>query len=138
MNPAIVLPYAFLGLMLNFSFAGSFLQPDWSLALLTAALLSDRHTSIWVLPGLFVHDLVLYWQPWVSFPFALLAFAILTYSDIRLAPGQPQRWLGLILICLPLLEMGISISSWLLTICLTIAIWSYLSSKREKVYVEPA
>ncbi|OIP99124.1 MAG: hypothetical protein AUK35_09160 [Zetaproteobacteria bacterium CG2_30_46_52] len=133
-----VLLWSLFGLVLNMAFSGLFAQPDWSLALLLAALLSDRRNWFWVLPSLFFHDLVLYWSPLVTFPFGLIAAIILMYADTRLAPGQQQRWLGLLVVCLPLLNTGISLFSWLLTVSLCIVIWSYLSSKREKVYVEPA
>jgi len=120
------------------SFSGLFSQPDWSLALLLAVLLSDRKTWYWVLPAMFFHDLVLYWSPLVTFPYGLIAAIILIYADTRLAPGQQQRWLSLFIVCAPMFYSGISLFSWLLTVSICIVIWSYLSSKREKVYVEPA
>jgi len=128
---------ALFGLLLNMSFAGQLAQPDWSLAILLAILLSKRSTWFWVLPLIGLHDYLLFWSAWVVFPFAVLAALLLTYADIRLAPGQHQRWVSLGLVCIPLLLAGIDILSWLLTITLTIWIWSMLSSKREKVYVEP-
>lgn len=120
------------------AFSGLFAQPDWSVALLLAVLLNDKKTWFWVLPALFFHDLVLYWSPLVTFPFAALAAIILMYADTRLAPGQQQRWLSLFVVGLPMLAAGISLLNGLLTISLCIVIWSYLSATREKVYVEPA
>ncbi len=128
---------ALLGLLVNMSFAGQFAQPDWSLAILLAILLSQRKTWYWVLPLIGIHDYLLFWSVTIVFPYAVATALLLTYADIRLAPGQPQRWVGLGLVCMPLLFVGVDILSWLLTLTLTIWIWSALSSKREKVYVEP-
>ena len=128
---------ALLGLLINMSFAGQFAQPDWSLAILLAILLSQRKTWYWVLPLIGMHDYLLFWSAAVVFPYAVATALLLTYADIRLAPGQHQRWLGLALVCVPLLFAGIDTLSWLLTVTLTIWIWSALSAKREKVYVEP-
>lgn len=129
---------ALLGLCVNMSFAGLLAMPDWSLAILLAILLSQRSTWFWVLPLIGLHDYLLFWSVWVVFPFAVLTAFLLTYADIRLAPGQHQRWVGLVMVCAPLLFAGIGWLSWLLTITLTVWLWSYLSVKREKAYVEPA
>lgn len=138
MSPLLIILYALFGLLLNLSFAGQVTQPDWSLALLLATLVSDRKTWFWVLPCLFFHDVVLFWTPWVSLPYAILASIILAYADIRLAPGQQQRWLSLAFVFSAMASTGASAWSWLLTVCVCIAMWSLMSSKREKVYVEPA
>jgi hypothetical protein len=129
---------ALLGLLLNMSSAGNSLQPDWSLAILLAILLSKRSTWYWVLPLIGLHDLLLFWSLWVVFPYAAVAVVLLNYADIRLAPGQPQRWLALVLGCMPLLFAGVDGMVWLLTLTLSTWLWSFLSSRREKVYVEPA
>ena len=128
---------ALFGLLLTMSFAGQFAQPDWSLAILLAILLSKRSTWYWVLPLIGLHDFFLFWSVWVVFPFSVLAAILLAYADTRLAPGQHQRWVSLVLVSIPILFAGIDVLSWLLTITLTIWIWSMLSSKREQVYVEP-
>jgi len=129
---------ALVGLLLNMSFSGSLSQPDWSLSILLAILLSQRKTWYWVLPLIGLHDLMLFWSVWMTFPFALISALLLTYADVRLAPGQPQRWLALVLACSPLLFAGVDIISWLLTVTLSTWIWSSLSVQREKAYVEPA
>ena len=128
---------AFLGLLFNLSFAGQFVQPDWCFSILLAVLLSRHETWFWVLPLLGLHDFLMFWSVWVTFPFVLLSTGILMYADTRLAPGQPQRWAALFLSCSPLLLAGLDITSWLLTLTLTIWLWFLLSTKREKVYVEP-
>jgi len=128
---------ALVGLLLNMSFAGSLSQPDWSLAILLAILLSQRKSWFWVLPLIGLHDLMLFWSVWITFPFAIISALVLTYADMSIAPGQPQRWLALVLACSPLLLVGVDIISWLLTVTLSTWIWFTLSVQREKVYVEP-
>ncbi len=129
---------ALLGLLLNMSLAGTNPQPDWSLAILLAIVLSKRSTWYWVLPLIGLHDYLLFWSVWVVFPYAAIAVVLLSYADTRLAPGQPQRWLALVLGCVPLLSAGVDIVSWLMTLTLCTWLWSLLSTRREKVYVEPA
>ena len=129
---------ALLGLLLNMSLAGTNPQPDWSLAILLAIVLSKRSTWYWVLPLIGLHDYLLFWSVWVVFPYAAIAVVLLSYADTRLAPGQPQRWLALVLGCAPLLLAGVDIVSWLMTLTLCTWLWSFLSTRREKVYVEPA
>jgi len=127
-----------VGIFLNLSFSGMMAQPDWSLAILVGALLHHRQTWFWVLPYVLFHDVVLYWSPWITFPYVLLTAGLLFYADYRLAPGQPQRWFGLLLCCTPLLFAGVAVWTWLLTLTLSVGVWSLLSSEREKVYVESA
>ncbi len=129
---------AALGLLLNLSFTTGLVQPDWSLAILLGVLLSDRKTWVWVLPCVVLHDLVLYWSAWVTLPFILFVAVLLTYADVSLAPGQQQRWFGLVFGCFPLLMAGMSMIAWLLTMMLATWVWFLLSRRREKVYVEPA
>lgn len=133
----ILAGFALLGLMVNLSFSGGLAQPDWALSILVAILLSKRDTWYWVLPLVGLHDFLLFWSVWVCFPFVALAAGLIAYADINFAPGQHQRWVGLLLSCTPLLFAGIGLISWLLTVAFTIWLWSMLSSKREKVYVEP-
>lgn len=133
-----VLLASFSGLILNMSFSGSVAQPDWSLAILLAVLLSNYKTWCWVLPSIWVHDIVFFWSGWVAFPYFICIAMILLYSDKRLGPGQPQRWLSLLLGCLPLYIAGVSQLSCLLTALLAIWLWALFSSHKEKVYVEPA
>ena len=138
MQRFIILFLAGIGLLVNMSFAGVSVQPDWSLGILVGVLLSHRSTWIWVLPSVAFHDLFLYWSIDVTLPFVAFVALVLAYSDIRLAPGQPQRWFSLFFACLPLLIAGLDVVSWLLTIMLTTWVWFLLSTRREKVYVEPA
>jgi len=139
MPAPLVLLFSFIGLTLNMSFSGVMAaQPDWSLVLLLAVLLSNRKTWFWVLPCIWFHDVVLFWSAWVTFPYVILTTIILYLSDKRIGPGQQQRWFGLGLSCLPLFIVGVGVWSWLLTMMLTVWAWSILSSQRERVYVEPA
>ncbi|MDQ7004729.1 MAG: hypothetical protein Q9N67_07375 [Ghiorsea sp.] len=128
---------ALLGLFINMSFSWLLVMPDWSLSILLAMLLSQRSTWYWVLPLIGLHDYLLFCSVWVVFPFAVLSALLLMYADVSLAPGQYQRWASLLLACAPLLFADVGWLPWLLTVTLTVWIWSYLSVKREKVYVEP-
>ncbi len=123
---------------MNLSFSGLVTQPDWSLAILLASLLSHRQAGYWVLPGIWFHDTLLYWSAWTCFPYFILASIVLYYSDKRLGPGQQQRWFALVFSCFSLLLAGIPLWDWLLTMMLSIWIWFLLSAKREREYVEPA
>ncbi|MDX8380871.1 MAG: hypothetical protein R8M14_02015 [Ghiorsea sp.] len=129
---------ALIGLLLNLSFSGNVSQPDWSLSILLAILLSQRKTWYWILPLIGLHDLLLFWSVWITFPFAVISALLLSSADVRLSPGQYQRWLALLLACSSLLFTGVDFISWLLTITLSTWIWSILSVQREKAYVEPA
>ena len=133
-----ILLCSLIGLVINMSLSGLVTQPDWSLAILLAALLSDRQAWHWVLPGIWFHDIILYWSAWTCFPYFIFTSIVLFYSDKRLGPGQHQRWFGLFFSCLSILLIGISVWDWLLTIMLTIWLWFLLSAKRERDYVEPA
>jgi len=133
-----ILLSATVGVFFNLSFAGMMVQPDWSLAILVGTLLHNRHAWFWILPYVMFHDLVLYWSLWVTFPYVLVTVMLIFYVDHRLAPGQPQRWFGLVLCCTALLFVGVDIWTWLLTLTLSIAVWSRLPSERERAYVEPA
>jgi len=127
-----------VGVFLNLSFAGMMAQPDWSLAIMVGVLLHNRRMWLWVLCYVLFHDFVLYWSPWITFPYVFLTVMLLFYTDYRLAPGQPQRWIGLLLCCTPLLFAGVDMWTWLLTLTLGVGVWSLLSSEREKAYVESA
>jgi len=133
-----VLLTTFIGLIANLSFSGLVSQPDWSFAVLLAMLLSQQRTWIWVLPSIGMHDLFLYWSAIITLPVFILISVILFYSDKRLGPGQQQRWLCLLLGIIPLFNEGMAIFNVLLTLAMTVLLWSFFTTRRDKVYVEPA
>jgi len=134
----LLLLCSLLGLLLSLSFASASAQPDWSFAILLAALVSLRKSWFWVLPSIWFHDVIFYWSIWTSFPYFLLITVFLFYADKRLGPGQPQRWISLLVAYLSLFIAGLDVWSCLLTMMLTVWIWSLLSTRKERVYVEPA
>jgi len=129
---------AFVGIIFTMSFSGDIAQPDWSLALLLAVLLSKQNTWVWILPCIALHDLFLYWSLMIVLPYFLLVTGVLFYTDKRIGPGQPQRWVCLLLTTAPLLLVGMDLLSIVLTLTLSVWLWSFLSSQQERVYVEPA
>ncbi|MDQ7001743.1 MAG: hypothetical protein Q9N02_03535 [Ghiorsea sp.] len=129
---------AFIGLICTMAFAGDWCQPDWSLALLLAVLLSKSQTWIWVLPSIGMHDLFLYWSIWGIFPFTAFAALFIFYTDKKIGPGQPQRWAVLVLHVYAMWLVGLDTLSLFLTITLSIWLWFIFSSSKEKAYVEPA
>lgn len=135
--PSVLLG-AFVGLICTMAFAGDWSQPDWSLALLLAVLLSKPKTWVWLLPSVGMHDLFLYWSVWGVFPFAVLSVILILYTDKKIGPGQPQRWAALLLHIYALWLTGLDVLSLFLTLTLSVWLWFVFSSNREKVYVEPA
>ncbi len=113
-------------------------QPDWSLALLLAALLSKPKAWVWVLPCIAIHDLFLYWSILVVVPYAFISSVLLHYTDKKLGPGQPQRWVAIVLHAYALWAAGMDVLQVFLTMSLTVWLWYFLSAHRERVYVEPA
>jgi len=118
-----------LGLSLNLAFASTLMQPDWALALLLASLLAHRHNWVWVLPGVLIHDVVLYW----SFSASFLTMAIfplaMIYLDQHLGSGLPQRLALMLVAVLSLLWPGWGLSAALLTLCLCIPVWHVLTRR---------
>jgi len=118
---------ALLGISLNLAFASVLMQPDWALALLLASLLAHRHNWVWVLPGVLIHDVVLYWSFSLSFiVMALLPLAMI-YLDQHLGAGLPQRLALMVAAVLSLLWPGWGLSACLLTLCLCVPIWHLLT-----------
>ncbi|MDX8383675.1 MAG: hypothetical protein R8M45_06305 [Ghiorsea sp.] len=112
-------------------------QPDWCLGLLLGALLGTKYDWPWILPALCVHDLVLFWSLNITFPYIFMVVLLLGIIDKRLGCGQPQRWVGLVLGCIPLLWAGLSMLSGLMTMLLTVGVWFWLSTQqRDRDYVE--
>jgi len=118
---------ALLGLSLNLAFASTLMQPDWALALLLASLLAHRHNWVWVLPGVLVHDVVLYWSFSLSFLIMALFPLAMIYLDQHLGIGLPQRLALMLVAVLSLLWPGWGLSAALLTLCLCIPVWHLLT-----------
>jgi len=123
--PLLLLALAVTGLGLSLA-TGGLLQPDWTLAILLGALLARRSTWMWVLPGLLMHDLALYWTPWGVFPLACLFPVLVQTLDEQLGPGLPQRMGLLIMMSIPMLVYDAGLIQWLLTLLLCIPIWHLL------------
>jgi len=131
--PLLLLLFAAIGLALSLA-TGGLLQPDWSLALLLAALLARHSLWPWVLPALLVHDLTLYWTPWGVFPLACLLPPIVLSLDDQIGPGLPQRMAMLWVVTLPMLHYGAGISQWLLTLLLCMPIWHAMARMYDRQY----
>lgn len=132
MIPVWVLAASLVGMAFNLAFAQILPQPDWSLALLLAALLAHRGAWVWVLPGACVHDAVLYWSLWGCLPFLALIPLMLPHLDYRLGPGLPQRLLMLLLATIPVFSHGWGMSAWLLTLGLCMPLWFQLAKYYEQ------
>ncbi|NWF35439.1 hypothetical protein [Mariprofundus sp. KV] len=118
---------ALLGLSLNLAFSTSLTQPDWALALLLAGILARRHNWVWVLPGIVLHDLVLYWSVGLSSAVIALIPLAMIYFDQHLGAGLPQRIVLMTLATLSLLHWGWDATALLLTLALCVPIWHLLT-----------
>jgi len=118
-----------LGISLNLAFASVLMQPDWALALLLASLLAHRHNWVWVLPGVLIHDVVLYWSFSLSFIIMALLPLAMIYLDQHLGVGLPQRLALMLAAVLSLLWPGWGLPPALLTLCLCIPAWHLLTRK---------
>jgi len=123
MFASVSLGASLLGILLTLMMASTSIQPDWSLSILLAALLTHRGNWFWVLPGIMAHDVVFYWTMLGVFPVALMLPVLLIYSDQQLGPALPQRFFLMILCSLPMLWLGINFGPWLLTLLLCIFLW---------------
>lgn len=118
---------AMLGLSLNLAFSTSMIQPDWAMALLLAGILARRHNWIWVLPCIFIHDIVLHWTVGLSFLVVALIPLGMIYFDQHLGAGLPQRIMMMIVASLTLLHWGWGVTALLLTLLLCVPIWHLLT-----------
>jgi hypothetical protein len=123
-----VLLLSLFGIMLNLSLAGLVIQPDWSAALLLAAILARRSNWVWALPAFWIHDLALHWSSLVCLPVVALIPILLKKADERLGPGLPQRLLLMFAGLFPLLWFGWSFSQWLLTMMVCTLAWYFIAS----------
>jgi len=110
------------------------MQPDWSAALLLASLLAQRSNWPWVLPGVWLHDLMLHWSSLICLPVIAFLPWLLTQADVRLGAGLPQRIILMIIGLLPLLWNGWAFPQWLLTLMLCIFVWHFIA----KAYAQSA
>jgi len=131
-----MMPLLFLlavaGLALNLVFAESLLQPDWSLSLLLGALLAHRGYWPWIFAGTLLHDLVLYWSPFITLPWIMLAPLLMIWSDAQAGPSLVQR-----LIILGLFGCNLWFWGWLpqavvLSLLLTIVVWHLVARKHAQ------
>lgn len=127
MIPPLVLLISLFGIMLNLGLAGVVAQPDWSAALLLAALLAQRGNWTWVLPGFWIHDLVLHWSSLVCLPAVALLPFLLAHSDARLGAALPQRVVFMFIGLLPLLWSGWTFQQWLLTLMVCLTSWHFFA-----------
>jgi len=118
-----------LGLSLNLAFSNGLVQPDWTVALLLASLLAQRHNWIWVLPVMLLHDAVLYWAPAAGVMMVMLIPPMMIYLDRHLGSGLPQRVVLLMLSVLAMLFDGWTLQACLLTLCLCVPVWHVLTRK---------
>ncbi len=124
--PALLLGASFLGVSLSLLMGGIVTQPDWSLALLLAALLAHRGSWLWVLPGVMLHDVALYWTVFGVLPIAILLPILLIYTDRQLGPALPQRIILMVVCCLPILWLGADTFQWVLTLLLCVPLWYFM------------
>jgi len=123
-----------IGIILNLGFSGVFLQPDWSLALLMAALLAHRGNWLWVSLATGVHDLILHWSLLTSLPWILLSPIIIAWSDAQIGPSLLQRSFAMLMVTTSLYFAGWSIAACLLTLLLCLILWHFIA----RFYVQPA
>ncbi|MDX8392231.1 MAG: hypothetical protein R8K53_06665 [Mariprofundaceae bacterium] len=131
--PLLLLLSALTGMALSLA-SGGIMQPDWSLAILLAALLAKRTAWPWVLPAILLHDLTLYWSPWGVFPIACVIPLLLLRLDAQIGPGLPQRIGMLMLASLPMLAHGAGTIQWLLTMLLCIPIWHAVAHFHDRQF----
>lgn len=115
--------FSLLGMMVNQSFAGLLLQPDWALAILLAALLSHKQHWPWILLLAALHDLILYWSIWTSFPWLCLSLIVLLYFDKELGPALAPRIACMIASCLPLAYIGSGPNQVIMTCLICVPLW---------------
>jgi hypothetical protein len=134
MNIPIILLACLLGIIINLSFSGSLIQPDWALALLTAAVLTHRGSWIWVAIATCFHDLIFHWSPLVSLPWILASPFIIAWSDAQIGPNLLQRFFAMLMVISSLLWAEWGVIACLLTLLLCIAFWFIM----VRFYAQPA
>ncbi|MBF0281585.1 MAG: hypothetical protein HQM07_03345 [Zetaproteobacteria bacterium] len=119
---------ASVGIFINFT-VNSFplFQPDWCLAVIVGATLAHRVFALWSIPVIIAHDLILYWSIWITPPLILIYPIIISQMDYKLGPGQPQRFIWLLIFTAPLLLNQWHPISAILTLLLAIYTWHICS-----------
>jgi len=133
MTVSIILIMWLVGMVLNLSFSGVLVQPDWGLAVLLAALLAHRGNWVWVIPAVWVHDLVFHWTSFVCLPWMILAPVLVAWSDAQIGPSLWQRMMAMLVVVAPLLSWGWSMAATILTLLVCLSMWSMMA----KLYAEP-
>jgi len=129
----LILFAAGAGLIASWAFGGVLLQPDWALALLIAALLARRRNWPWIMPGVLVHDTVLYWSVFGCLPVMAALPYLIGKTDEQLGAGVPQRLLAMIIGTLPLLWLTYDVGQWLLTSLLIVPLWFLLVRSHGRI-----
>ncbi len=124
-----LLTAAIAGLALNLAFTPAMTQPDWALALLTAAILVHRHNWVWALPATALHDLTLHWSAGATLPALAIIPPAMIWLDSMLGAGLPQRLLLAAIACLMLPANGWPWQAALLTFLLCLVAWSRLAPR---------
>ncbi|MDX8394205.1 MAG: hypothetical protein R8K21_06445 [Mariprofundales bacterium] len=112
-------------LLMTINISSTGLWPDWSFALLMAAVLTRRYHAVWAIPMLLLHDIILYANIFAFWPWLLLMLVVEAYSDIIIGPSIPQRILVLIVSPIPLLWHAHE-PVYILTILACLPLWSAL------------
>lgn len=134
MSTPLLLLGGLAGIIFNLGFSGIFLQPDWSLSLLLAALLAHRGNWLWVSLATGIHDLILHWSVFISLPWVLLTPIIIAWSDAQIGPSLLQRVFALLLVISSLFFAGWGLAPCLLTLLLCLVFWHLIA----RLYVQPA
>ncbi len=124
---AVLLFLSLLGICLNLGMAGHIEQPDWSLALLIAALFANPGNWPWLIPGFFAHDVILHWTVWGTLPLAVIAPYLLQRGDREISTALLRRVILMTALSIPMLWLGAGFSQWLLTLLLCLPLWHWIT-----------
>jgi len=127
-----ILLLSLIGLVLNLGFSETLLQPDWSLSLLLGALLAHRGYWPWIFAGTAMHDLVLHWSPFATFPWMLLTPLVMIWSDAQAGPSLVQRFVILGFFGVILWTWGWLPEAVLLTLLLATVVWHLVAQKHAQ------
>ncbi len=124
---ASLLALSLLGICLSLGISGHVKQPDWSLALLVAALFSNPTSWPWLLPGFLAHDVILHWTVWGALPLAALTPYLLRRIDYEISTALLRRMMLMTALSAPLLWLSVGLDQWLLTLLLCLPLWHWLA-----------
>jgi len=135
-----MLALSVLDICLSLGISGHVKQPDWSLALLIAALFANPSSWPWLLPGFLAHDVILHWTVWSTLPLATLAPYLLQRVDHEISTALLRRIILMTALSAPLLWLGVGLDQWLLTLLLCPPLWYWLAVKsgfsRTEIHTE--